>query len=136
MGTKIFVNLPVKDLQRSVKFFAGLGFNFNPQFTGENATYMIIGEDIAVMLLVEAYFKTFTPKEISDAHKTTEVLVSLSAGSREKVDEIVDTALKFGGKPSSATQDLGWMYTRGFEDLDGHLWEFAFMDVEAFNQLQ
>ncbi len=133
MATKIFVNLPVKDLNRSVAFFTRLGFTFNPQFTDENATSMVIGEDIFVMLLLEKFFKTFTPKEICDTQKSTEVIIALSADSRAKVDEMADTALQAGGKPSSPTQDLGWMYSRAFQDPDGHLWEIAYMDLSAFD---
>jgi hypothetical protein len=134
MPTKIFVNLPVKNLNKSVEFFTKLNFTFNPQFTDQNATCMIIGDDIFVMLLVEEYFKTFTPKEIGDAHKTTEVIVSLSTDSREKVDEMVNKALQAGGKTLRESQDLGWMYQRGFQDLDGHLWEIAYMDASAISQ--
>jgi len=134
MSTQIFVNLPVKDLNKSVEFFTKLNFKFNPQFTDENATCMIVGEDSFVMLLVEKFFKTFTPKEISDAHKSTEVLVSLSVDSRGKVDEMVNTAIQAGGKTSSEPQDQGWMYVRGFQDLDGHLWEIIYMDISAMNQ--
>jgi uncharacterized protein len=134
MSTKIFVNLPVRDLNKSIEFFTKLGFTFNPQFTDENATCMIVGDDIFVMLLVEKFFKTFTPKEISDARHTTEVIVSLSADSREKVDEMVNIALQAGGKPSSEQPDQGWMYERGFQDLDGHLWEIVYMDISAMNQ--
>ncbi|MHB8132608.1 MAG: VOC family protein [Anaerolineaceae bacterium] len=135
MSTKIFVNLPVEDLSRSVEFFTKLGFSFNPQFTDENATSMVIGEDIFVMLLVKKFFQTFTPKSISDAFSSTEVINSLSVDSKEKVDELVDIAFSAGAKPSSETQDFGWMYSRGFEDLDGHLWEFAYMDINAFPQI-
>ncbi len=97
MSTKIFVNLPVKDLNRSVAFFTGLGFKFNPQFTDETATCMIVSEDIFVMLLTHAKFKTFTPNPICDARKSTEVLVCLSADSREKVDGMVRDAVAGGG---------------------------------------
>jgi uncharacterized protein len=131
MATKIFVNLPVKNLNKTVEFFSKLGFTFNPQFTDENATCMIVGDDIFVMLLVEKFFKTFTSKEIADARKSTGVIVTLSAESRKKVDEMVDTALKAGGKPSGKLQDEGWMYGRGFEDVDGHLWEIMYMDITA-----
>ena len=96
MPTKIFVNLPVKDLNKSVTFFTKLGFTFNAQFTDEKATCMIIGEDIFVMLLVEKFFKTFTKKQVSDASKSTEVILALSADSKEKVDELVEKALKAG----------------------------------------
>lgn len=134
MATKIFVNLPVKDLDLSVEFFTQLGFQFNPQFTNENATCMIVGEDIFVMLLLEKFFKTFTIKEIGDAKKTTEVILSLSAENREIVDEMFDKALKAGGRTSIEPQDHGWMYVRGFQDLDGHLWEIVYMDISAMHQ--
>lgn len=128
MAKQIFVNLPVKDLKRSVDFFTALGFTFNPQFTDENATCMIIGDNIYAMLLVEKYFKTFIKKDVSDASKTTEVLTALSVESRDKVDEIVNKALASGGSPNLDTQDHGWMYSRSFQDPDGHIWEILFMD--------
>lgn len=131
MSTKIFVNLPVKDLVKAMAFFAKLGYKFNPQFTDENAACMIVSEDIYVMLLMEKFFQTFTPKAVGDASKSTEVIVSLSVESREKVDELVNKALQHGGKPSSQTQDMGWMYQRGFQDVDGHLWEYIYMDESA-----
>ena len=129
MEQKIFVNLPVKDLKKSVDFFTTLGFTFNPQFTDENATAMRISDDIYVMLLVEKFFRTFIKKEITDARKTSEVIISLSADSKAEVDRLVDKAFKGGAKPSNETQDMGWMYNRAFEDLDGHLWEVAYMDL-------
>lgn len=134
MATKIFVNLPVKDLKKSVAFFTALGYTFNPQFTDENATCMIVTEDIFVMLLVEEYFKTFTKKEIVDARKSTEVLICLSAESREAVDEAVSKAVKAGGTIPREAQDHGFMYGHSFEDLDGHIWELMYMDPSAINQ--
>lgn len=128
MATKIFVNLPVKDLKRSVEFFKQLSFTFNPRFTDEHGTMMVIGEDSFVMLLAEKFFKTFTLKEISDARRSTEVILSLSAESREQVNQMVETALRSGAKPSSKTQEMEGMYMRAFEDLDGHLWEVGYMD--------
>src|SRR3982750_2940500 len=110
MTTKMFVNLPVKDLDRSVKFFTALGFRFNPQFTDENATCMIVSEESFVMLLVESYFKTFTPKPVSDARKSTEVLICLSRDSREAVDEIVSKAVAGGASTHTPAKDLGFMY--------------------------
>jgi predicted lactoylglutathione lyase len=133
MATKIFVNLPVKRLDRSVAFFTELGFRFNAQFTDENATCMIVGEDIFVMLLVEKFFKTFTNKPIADAAGSTEVIIALSADSRQQVDELVDKALAVGGAPSRFTQDQGFMYGRSFQDPDGHLWEVMYMDPSAVN---
>lgn len=136
MATQIFVNLPVKDLPRAVEFFTKLGFTFNPQFTDENATCMIVGKEIFVMLLVEKFFKTFTGKEVADAAKSTEVIVALSAASRQEVDGMLDRARAAGGKESRPPQDYGWMYGRGFEDVDGHLWEILYMDEEALKKQQ
>lgn len=129
--TNIFVNLPVKDLNRSVEFFTKLGYTFNPQFTDENATCMIVGGNIFVMLLVESYFKTFTPKPVADAKSSTEALVALSANSRDEVDRIVNAALAAGASRYSEPKDHGFMYQWGFEDLDGHIWEYAWMDPAA-----
>ncbi|HEX9678562.1 VOC family protein [Nitrososphaera sp.] len=131
MATKIFVNLPVKDLKKTIEFFTKLDFTFNSQFTDENATCMIVGGDIFVMLLVDKFFKTFTKKEICDTAKSTEVIVALSAESREKVDQMIDKAIKAGGRESRAPQDHGWMYGRSFQDIDGHLWEIIYMDEGA-----
>ena len=130
MTTKIFVNLPVKDLDKSIEFFTELGFTFNPDFTDETATCMIVSEDIFVMLLTHGKFKTFTPKEICDATKSTEVLVCLSSESREKVDEMVRRAVASGGTTYNEPQDHGFMYAHGFQDLDGHIWELISMDGE------
>ena len=127
MATQIYVNLPVKDLDRSVAFFSTLGFTFNPDFTDANATCMIVGENIFVMLLVEKFFQTFTPKPISDATKATEVLVCLSRDSREDVDGMVRKAVAAGGTIHKNSQDHGFMYAHGFTDLDGHIWELVHM---------
>ena len=127
MATQIYVNLPVKDLDRSVAFFTTLGFTFNPDFTDANATCMIVGENIFVMLLVEKFFQTFTPKPISDATKATEVLVCLSRDSREDVDGMVRKAVAAGGTIHKDSQDHGFMYAHGFTDLDGHIWELVHM---------
>jgi hypothetical protein len=131
MKMKIFVNLPVKDLNKSVAFFTKLGFNSNPQFTDENATCMIVGEDIFIMLLVEKFFKTFTKKEVCDTSKNTEAIVALSVESREKVDQMMDKAIEAGGGEPREKLDHGWMYGRSFEDVDGHLWEVFFMEESA-----
>ncbi len=128
MATKIFVNLPVKDLPKTIAFFTQLGFKFNPQFTDEKATCMIIAEDSFVMLLVEPFFQTFTRKPISDAFKSTEVLIALSAESRTAVDALVEKAVAAGGSLYSEPQDHGFMYQRAFQDLDGHQWEVIWMD--------
>ena len=131
MTTQIFVNLPVKDLSRTVEFFKKLGFAFNAQFTDENATCMIINDNIFVMLLVEKFFKSFTKKEICDTTKDTEVIIALSTKSREKVDEMMQKVFKAGGKESREPQDHGWMYGRSFQDINGHLWEIIYMDEKA-----
>ncbi|MBD2001865.1 MULTISPECIES: VOC family protein [Cyanophyceae] len=134
MTTKIFVNLPVKDLNQSVEFFTKLGFSFNAQFTDETATCMIVSDDIFVMLLTHDKFKTFTPKEICDATKSTEVLVCLSSDSREQVDEMVRKAVAAGGSTYKEPQDHGFMYGHGFQDLDSHIWELVYMEPSAINQ--
>ena len=128
MATKIFVNLPVKNLNKSIEFFTKLGFSFNQQFTDETATCMIVTDDIFAMLLTEEKFKTFTPKEICDAKKYTEVLVALSYGSRADVDDMVRKAVAAGGSTYNEPQDHGFMYAHGFQDLDGHIWEIFYMD--------
>lgn len=133
MATKIFVNLPVKELNRSVAFFTKLGFKFNPQFTDEYATCMIVGDDIFIMLLVKKFFKAFTKKEIADATKSTEAIICLSADSREKVDEMVYKAIEAGATTPNEKQDQGFMYGHGFQDLDGHLWEVMYMDPSAWH---
>ncbi|WGW12108.1 VOC family protein [Saxibacter everestensis] len=128
MATQIFVNLPVKDLNRSVDFFTQLGFSFHEQMTDENATCMVVTEDIYVMLLVEDFFKTFTKKDVADASTSTEAIVALSVESREEVDEMVTKALAAGGAPSNDPMDEGFMYAWSFQDPDGHLWEVMYMD--------
>jgi uncharacterized protein len=128
MKTQIFVNLPVKDLNRSNTFFAQLGFALDPKFSDERASCLTLGENIYAMLLVESFFQTFTNKTISDAKKSTEVLVCLSCESRAKVDDLVKKAVAAGGRAPREPQDHGFMYGHGFEDLDGHIWELMFME--------
>ncbi|MFF9278347.1 VOC family protein [Streptomyces griseosporeus] len=127
----IFVNLPVSDLDASKKFFTGLGYSINPQFSDDNAASVVISDTIVAMLLTKPFYATFTDKEIADATKSSEVLIALSAESREKVDELVDRALSLGGTSTGKTQDLGFMYGRSFDDLDGHTWEVIWMDPSA-----
>lgn len=131
MSRMIFVNLPVKDLAKSVEFFTGLGFAFNAQFTDENATCMVVNEQACVMLLVEPFFQSFTTKGIADTVTHTETMIALSADTREEVDELVGRALSSGGRQAGETQDQGFMYGRSFEDLDGHIWEVMWMDPDA-----
>lgn len=131
MPTQIYVNLPVKDLARSMAFFSQLGFGFDAEHTDDQAACMIVGENIYVMLLVDRFFATFTPKPVSDATKATEVLVCISADSREDVDTLVRKALAAGGTAPSPPKDYGFMYGHGFEDLDGHLWEVIYMEPDG-----
>ena len=131
MARKIFVNLPIKDMERSQAFFRALGFSFNQQFTNEQGACMVVAEDIFVMLLVEPFFQTFIKKPIADAKKSTEVLVCLSCESRDEVDALVKKAIAAGGTAPNAIQDHGFMYAHGFEDLDGHVWELVWMDPKA-----
>jgi len=128
MGTKVFVNLPVKDLDKSKEFFSKLGFTFNAQFTNKDAACMVISEDNYAMLLTEPFFKTFTKKEIINAKKSTEVLIALSSASKEDVNKMLTSALTAGAKEANEPQDHGFMFGRSFEDLDGHIWEVFWMD--------
>lgn len=128
MATKVFINLPVKDLDRSMAFFNNLGFSFNPQFTDEKAGCMVISDSIFAMLLTEPYFQTFTKKAVSDAKTSTEVLIALDAGSKDEVQEMVAKAKGGGAAIYQEAQDHGWMYQHSFADLDGHQWELIYMD--------
>ena len=128
MNKQIYVNLPVKDLERSKAFFGALGFSFNPQFTDQNAACMIVSEDIYVMLLTEPFFQGFTNKPVADARKSTEVLLCLSCDSRAAVDDMAARAKVAGGSWPNPPKDHGFMYQHGFEDLDGHMWELAYME--------
>ena len=128
MSTKIFVNLPVKDLDKSKEFFGKLGYSFNTQFTDATAACMVISDDIYAMLLTHAKFKEFTKKDIADATRTTEVLVCLSADSKDKVNQMADAAVKAGATVTRDPQDHGFMFERSFNDLDGHIWEIMWMD--------
>ena len=122
----------MKDLERTVDFFTALGFAFNPMFTDENATCMIVNDGTSVMLLVESYFATFTKKPLADAHAVTETLLALSLDSRAEVDDFVAKALAKGAVEYAEPKDLGFMYQRGIADLDGHQWEVFFMDESQF----
>ncbi|MGE7879375.1 VOC family protein [Peribacillus muralis] len=131
---KIFVNLPVKDLDASIQFFTKVGFAFNEQMTNENATCMVISDSIYVMLLVEDYFKTFTKKDIPNSETSAEAIVALSVNSKQEVDDVVNSALTAGAQPSNDAIDHGFMYGWSFKDLDGHLWEVFYMDESGFSQ--
>ncbi len=131
MPKMIFVNLPVADLDRSIAFYEAIGATRNPQFSDDTAACMIVSDTIFVMLVTHAKFRQFTPKAIADSRTTSEVLVCLTADSREEVDRTVEKAAAGGKLDPAPRQDLGFMYLRSFEDPDGHIWEVTWMDVEA-----
>jgi len=131
MARMLFVNLPVLEIDRSVDFFTGLGFEFDQRFTDERATCMVVGTQAFVMLLVRPFFASFTSKDVVDAARSTEAVLSVSAASREEVDALVDRALELGGTFSNQPSDEGFMYGRSFFDLDGHAWEVMWMDPAA-----
>lgn len=128
MATNIFINLPVADLEASKTFFGKLGFSFNPQFTDETAAAMVIDENIFSMLLTHEKFKQFTPKAIADAKTSSEVLIAISRDSREAVSELFDKAIAAGGTEVRPGDDYGFMVSKAFADLDGHIWEVVWMD--------
>jgi len=134
MSTQIFVNLPVKDLQRATDFYLGLGYSKSPEFSDDNATCIVVNEHIYVMLLVERFFQTFTKKKICDSATHTEAILALSADSKQDVDALVNQAAAGGGQPSEESMDQGGMYSRSFQDLDGHHWEVFWMDQAAAEQ--
>lgn len=134
MGTKIFINLPVKDLGRSKRFFAELGFSFDERFADENMEAVNISEDAHVLLQAEPYFQTFTRKAVADATTSSEVILTLGADSRQEVDELADKALAAGGRPASDPVDLGFVYGRSFQDPDGHQWEVTYTDMTTVTQ--
>jgi predicted lactoylglutathione lyase len=128
MPHAIYVNLPVASLQRSMEFFKGLGFSFNPRFTNEQAAALVISDSIYAMLHTHESFLRFTRKDIADAKKTTEVLLALQVESRARVEELMGKALAMGGKEARDAEDHGFMYGRAFEDPDGHIWELFWMN--------
>jgi hypothetical protein len=130
----LFPNLAVKDLDRSVAFFTGLGFTFDERFTDETATAMIVNEQAVVMLLTESKFKEFTKKDLVDSRTQTETILALSADSREDVDAFADKALASGGSPANEPMELDFMYGRSFQDPDGHQWEIFWMDPSTLEQ--
>ena len=133
MSHKIFVNLPVKDLEKSKAFFTKMGFTFNQQFTDDTAACMVITDDIYSMLLTHDKFRQFTDREIAGP-KVLEVMTALSADSRDEVNRLVDAAVSVGGKEKRPAQDYGFMFMRSFEDLDGHVWEIFWMDPAHVQQ--
>ena len=134
MAKQIFVNLPVKDLNKSKEFFTKIGYSFNEKFTDHNAACLVIGDNIYAMLLTESFFKSFIRKELADCSKSSECIVALSAESKEEVDEIIQKAFEAGAGKHNEKQDQGWMYSGGFKDLDGHLWEYVYMDMAGIPQ--
>lgn len=126
--SNIFVNLPIKDLAKTREFFTALGYTFNEQFSDDTAASLVLGDNLYAMLLTEEKFKTFTKKDIADATKITEVLVALSVDSKEEVDSLVEKAYAAGATESRPKEDYGFMYSRNFQDLDGHVWEIVWMD--------
>ncbi|MFA5775488.1 MAG: VOC family protein [Ilumatobacteraceae bacterium] len=128
MHKGIFVNLPVKDLTASVEFFTKLGYSFDPKVTDDNASGMLVGENIYVMLLVEPFFTSFISNPVSDASKVSEVIIALPCESAEEVDELTHRAIAAGAKQHKPPSDLGFMYSSMFQDLDGHFWEPFWMD--------
>lgn len=136
MHSQLFVNLPVKDLKRSIDFFTKLGYTFNPQFTDDNATCMILGDNLFAMLLTEKFFGSFTNKAICDTSKANEALTCVACASKAQVDELVAKARAAGARVPREAQDHGFMYAHGYEDLDGHTWELVHMSgapVEHLN---
>lgn len=131
MAQQIFVNLPIADLKRSIAFFEALGFRFNPQWTDESGTCMILGDNMHAMLLQRERFQSFTPKPVADATETTEVLVCLALDSRASVDAMVAAALAHGGSTYKEPEDHGFMYGHAFQDPDGHIWEVIHLTPAA-----
>lgn len=127
MSTKVFINLPVKNLNKSMDFFKALGWTFNPQFTDATAGCLVISDDIYAMLLTHEKFAGFTNKKIADS-STAEALIAIGVDSKADVSRIADAALKAGGAEAKPPQDYGFMQVRSFLDLDGHHWEVMFMD--------
>jgi predicted lactoylglutathione lyase len=131
MPKMIFVNLPVADVAKATAFYEALGFEKNPQFSNEQASSMVWSDSIYVMLLNHAFFSTFTPKKIADPRTTTTALYALSFDSRADVDAITEAAIAAGGREAHDPEDQGFMYSRAFEDLDGHGFGPFYMDMEA-----
>ncbi|WDR07353.1 VOC family protein [Devosia rhodophyticola] len=136
MATSVFINLPVNNLELAKAFFTKLGWSFNPDFTDETAACMVISDTIFAMLLTHEKFAQFTPRPIADAHKVSEMLIALNRDSQTEVDALVDKATAAGGSEPRALQDLGFMYSRAFADLDGHIWEIFWMDPAAIPQTE
>ena len=131
MARMIFVNLPVADVAAATAFYTALGFERDPRFSNEQASAMVWSDTISVMLLSHDFYRTFTTKQIADSHATSAVLLCLSCDDRSGVDTLVDAAIAAGGRETREPQDHGFMYSRAFEDLDGHVYEPMYMDLDA-----
>jgi len=134
-ASNLFVNLPVKDLERSKAFFTALGFRINPQFTDENAASIVLGDHLFAMLLTETFFRNFSAKPIVLGKTGSETIIALSVDSRREVDELVDKALAAGGNVARHSEDLDFMFSRSFEDPDGHIWEILWMDPAHIQEI-
>jgi predicted lactoylglutathione lyase len=131
MSRSVFINLPVRELSKSMEFFAALGFSFNPQFTDDKAACMVVSDKAYVMLLTEPFFRGFTKKDVCDTSRSTEAMFALSCESKAEVDQIVRKAIDAGGSHAMDATDHGFMYAWSFYDLDGHHWEVMWMDPKA-----
>ncbi|WP_377890518.1 VOC family protein [Alkalihalobacillus sp. R86527] len=127
-ANQVYINIPVKNVDASISFFRELGFEFNADYTDDNAACMVVNNNTFVMLLVEEYFQSFTKKEIVNAKESTEAILAIGVNRREEVDTLVEKALDSGGEASSDPVDHGFMYVSSFQDLDGHLWEVMSME--------
>jgi uncharacterized protein len=136
MVKQIFVNMPVKNLKRTMAFFSALGFGFDKNFTDKNATCLVIGKNMYAMLLVEKFFKSFSKKGICNTKKDLEAITALQVGSKSEVDKLTKKAIKAGAREARKPYDYGWMYGTSIYDLDGHNWEFFFMDMKGYKAAQ
>lgn len=128
MKISTYINLPIKDIEQTEEFFSALGFDFNPEFSDDDALCMVVEENIYVMFIIERRFKDFTKKNIADAKKVTECINTFTVDTKEKVDEFMENVLDAGGKETRKPEDHGWMYGRSFEDPNGHIWEIFYID--------
>jgi len=135
-SSQTYINLPVKDINRTKEFFGSIGFEFNPQFSDDNSACLVVNDNTFVQMLAESYFNTFVNRPIADFASNAGGIIALSADSREHADELAEKALAAGGKPYKEPKDYGFMYVRSFEDPDGHLWEIGYFDANAMFQHQ
>ena len=131
MTTQIFVNIPTADLERSKKFFTGIGWKINPNFTDENAACVVIDDNLFLMVLTRDFFATFTDKPIVDPKTSIQLQIAISRDSREDVDSLLELVLEAGGNEHREAQEFGFMYSRDFEDPDGNLFGAVWMDPVA-----